>query len=300
MTRKVILLADDDKDFLKMMIARCEHIGFDVIYAQDAMTALSSANISIPDVICIDVNMPKGNGLSVCEMVAANEKLRSVPMIVLTGSDSPDIKQRCQSLSAHYVQKSGQIWSRLEPLLKSLMSLDSDPAETDQSDMDELDTLTKQTNSIDELLEALESEEFAEDANEFSPDAPANPTVLLIDDDPDWAFALKTRLAKQDITVVSAMEGMEGFRCAFSNQIQAIILDFEMGDVQGDYVLGRLKDNPITESIPVIVVTGHNQNSLKRKVINQGASAFLTKPVAWAALWDELQKHVDVPAGAIG
>ena len=126
------------------------------------------------------------------------------------------------------------------------------------------------------------------------------PWVLCVDDDPDFAATLKLRLEQHGVDVLHAFAGMEGYRFAFTHGAQAIILDQEMPDCDGDYILRRLKENPVTEDIPVIVLTGTKDQALARRMYNLGAARFLTKPVDWDDLWAELRPFVQLepePAG---
>lgn len=118
------------------------------------------------------------------------------------------------------------------------------------------------------------------------------PWVLHIEDDEDFSGAIKRRLEQHGVAVVRAFNGMEGYRTAFARQADAILLDFEMPNGQGDYILGRLKDNPATRDIPVIVITGVRDRSVYRKMMNLGASAFLTKPVEFDELHQRLGEHI--------
>jgi DNA-binding response OmpR family regulator len=127
----------------------------------------------------------------------------------------------------------------------------------------------------------------------------SRPWVLCIDDDSDFSFTLKMRLERQGVDVLRAYAGMEGYRYAFTSEAQAIILDFELPNGNGDYVLGRLKENPVTKDIPVIVLTGRKDKALERRMYALGATSFFTKPYDWTGLWAELQRHLPqtIPAG---
>ncbi|MEX0613840.1 MAG: response regulator, partial [Pirellulales bacterium] len=122
------------------------------------------------------------------------------------------------------------------------------------------------------------------------------PWVLSIDDDADYSDALKCRLETCGVAVVRAFSGMEGYRLAFAHPASAILLDYNMPDGQGDYILGRLSDNPVTRNIPVIVITGVRDKSLERKMYGLGAKRFLTKPVPFETLRDELAKYIEILA----
>lgn len=118
------------------------------------------------------------------------------------------------------------------------------------------------------------------------------PWVLCVDDDIEFTNLLKLRLNALGVDVLQAFTGMSGYRFAFTHEAQAIILDHDMPDGNGEYVLRRLKENPVTKDIPVIVLTGRKDQALARRIYNLGANRFLTKPTNWAELWTELRRYI--------
>lgn len=127
---KTVLIADDDRDLVNVLSVRCRRLGLKVLVAYDAFTALSLARSRTPDVICLDIEMPAGNGLCVCEMLASDESFRQTPIIMLTGRTDPDTIVRCHTLCAYYVEKCTNTWSRVEPLLRELVELPETPGTT--------------------------------------------------------------------------------------------------------------------------------------------------------------------------
>jgi DNA-binding response OmpR family regulator len=120
-SQKIVLLADDDQELVTALAHRCRRRGLKVCCAYDAFSALSLARSAPPDMICLDVEMPAGNGLSVCEMLASDEACRSIPVAILTGKNDPDTIVRCHNMCAYYIEKCSDIWSRLEPLIDELL-----------------------------------------------------------------------------------------------------------------------------------------------------------------------------------
>lgn len=120
------------------------------------------------------------------------------------------------------------------------------------------------------------------------------PWVLSIDDDVDFSDALKCRLEAHGVAVVRAYDGMEGYRMAFSHPCSAILLDYNMPNGQGDYVLRRLKENPVTADIPVVMITGVRDRNIERRVRSLGAVGYFEKPVRFEALRGELSRHIDI------
>ncbi len=123
MSDKKILIADDDRDLAHSLELRCQQMGLEAFTVFDAMAALTVAHREQPDVICLDVRMPAGNGLSVCEMLKSDEKLASIPVIMLTGHTDEDTVRRCHGMCAYYVPKCPDLWPRVEPLLRELVDL---------------------------------------------------------------------------------------------------------------------------------------------------------------------------------
>ena len=134
MAPKKILIADDDRDLVRVLRMRCRHLGVDVITAYDAMTALTLIHQQRPDLVCLDISMPAGSGLSVCEMLSNDEELSSTAVIILTGRDDDEIIRRCHDLCAYYVLKSSDIWQRMEPIVCELLQLQPPKSENTEAE----------------------------------------------------------------------------------------------------------------------------------------------------------------------
>jgi CheY-like chemotaxis protein len=127
---KRILIADDDRSLVRILDIRCRQLGLQTILAHDAMNAFLLSRRERPDVICLDVNMPLGNGLSVCEMLAGDAAMASIPVIVLTGRTDKETIVRCHAMCAYYVLKSTDVWQRLLSVLGELLDIPSRGAES--------------------------------------------------------------------------------------------------------------------------------------------------------------------------
>ncbi|HEX3997930.1 MAG TPA: response regulator [Pirellulales bacterium] len=121
MNSKTILVADDDPALVQVLELRCRALGFDVRVAHSGLAALKSACQQPPDLICLDVDMPGGNGFSACELLAGEPQLSHVPIIILTGKTDGETIRRCHNLCAYYVPKCADVWARIAPLLQELL-----------------------------------------------------------------------------------------------------------------------------------------------------------------------------------
>ena len=121
--QKSIFIADDDRQLVRALALRCQNLGLHVQQAYDSVTALRQIHAQPPDFICLDVNLPGGNGLSLCEMLCTDDRTARIPKIILTGRSDPDTIRRCHTMCAYYVEKSPNVWERVGPLLCELLGI---------------------------------------------------------------------------------------------------------------------------------------------------------------------------------
>jgi CheY-like chemotaxis protein len=104
--------------------------------------------------------------------------------------------------------------------------------------------------------------------------------VLYIEDNLSNLKLIDRILAKRgDVEVVSAMQGRLGVELARQLQPRMILLDLHLPDVPGEGVLRRLREDPRTASIPVVMVTADATAGQVQRLVSAGATAYLTKPL---------------------
>ena len=81
---KNVLLVDDDLTLREMYEERLKAEGFNIIQATNGEEALQKAKESKPNVILLDIMMPKVNGFDVLKELKADDELKTIPVIVLT------------------------------------------------------------------------------------------------------------------------------------------------------------------------------------------------------------------------
>jgi len=85
-----ILVADDEEDYLNLLRLILIPEGYEVITAENGEQALKKVKEGSPDLLILDVNMPKLNGYDVCEKIRENKKLKKIPIIMLTVRSNTD------------------------------------------------------------------------------------------------------------------------------------------------------------------------------------------------------------------
>jgi len=79
-----ILLAEDDPDILHMVAYKLRRAGFEVVEATDGIAALDACRREPPDLVLLDVRMPRMDGISVCRELRARPRTGDLPIIMLT------------------------------------------------------------------------------------------------------------------------------------------------------------------------------------------------------------------------
>src|SRR6266480_4390010 len=108
--------------------------------------------------------------------------------------------------------------------------------------------------------------------------------ILVVDDIPANVKLLEARLTAEYFDVTTAMSGADALEVCARGQCDIVLLDVMMPGMDGFEVCKRLKANPRTAHIPVIMVTALDQPSDRVKGLDAGADDFLTKPVSDIAL----------------
>ncbi|MCK4922274.1 MAG: response regulator [Bacteroidales bacterium] len=112
-------------------------------------------------------------------------------------------------------------------------------------------------------------------------------TILVVDDDPEIVSNISKYFHKSDYNTISASSGKEALILAEKHQPFAITLDIIMPEMDGWEVLQKLKDNPETKNIPVIVVSGSDDRDTGYAL---GAVGYINKPVNKKLLISEIKK----------
>ena len=102
--------------------------------------------------------------------------------------------------------------------------------------------------------------------------------VLVVDDIPTNVKLLDARLTAEYFDVLCAYSGQEALDICASNEVDIILLDVMMPDMDGFETCRRLKADPATHHIPVVMITALDQPSDRIAGLEAGADDFLTKP----------------------
>jgi CheY-like chemotaxis protein len=100
-----ILVADDEPDNQTFLILALEHVGYEVISAEDGEEAFGLALREAPDLILMDVRMPVLDGYEACRRIRAAPALRQVPVVLLSVRGAEAVQRGYEAGATAYVIK---------------------------------------------------------------------------------------------------------------------------------------------------------------------------------------------------
>jgi DNA-binding response OmpR family regulator len=102
--------------------------------------------------------------------------------------------------------------------------------------------------------------------------------VLVIEDSPSVRRLIEVCLRVLDVKVSSAIDGITGLDQISATEPHVVVLDIGLPGLDGWEVLSRLRENPTSAQVKVLVLTAHAQPEMADRAAEGGADAFMTKP----------------------
>ena len=113
--------------------------------------------------------------------------------------------------------------------------------------------------------------------------------ILCVEDNDDNQFILHRRLSRAGFDVKLARDGLEGVEWAKTLQPDLIVMDIELPRLNGLEATRRLKEQPETQHIPILILSSHSDRSSREKAHAAGCDAYHTKPTDFNHLTAEIQ-----------
>ncbi|PSQ85219.1 MAG: DNA-binding response regulator [Bacteroidetes bacterium QS_3_64_15] len=130
-TGLTVLIVDDEEDLLSLLEYNLEQEGFEVVLARDGVEAIEQTRAQEPDLIILDIMMPKMDGIEVCEKLRKDAHLRTIPIMMLTARNEEEDKVQGLDVGADiYLGKPvsvSVIVSQAKALLRSARRYDDPP-----------------------------------------------------------------------------------------------------------------------------------------------------------------------------
>lgn len=242
-----ILIAEDDAALSKMLKKKLELAEHEVRAVTDGEKALAAMRKEKPDLLLLDIIMPKMDGYEVLEAMQKDAELKDIPAIVLSNSGQEVELKRVTELGAK------------DYLIKAVF----DPGEV-----------------VEKVNKHLSGEIKAPVKEESSPAdsiSPRSYSVLIIEDDKFLRDLLVLKLKKEGFRVSEAFDGEEGLKKTKSEKPNIIILDLIIPGIDGFAFLETVKKDPEAKDIPVIVLSNLGQREDIERAKALGARDYMVK-----------------------
>ncbi len=273
MGNKRILVVEDDAVLRDVLTEKLKEKGYDSFSVEDGELALTEIRRQKPDLILLDILMPKKGGMEVMEELNQDDNLKDIPIIIISNSGQPVEVQRARELGAK------------EFLIKAVF----DPNEV----LEKVQKVLKETMLGSEAVRSFENENREEAVNVINLDEnPETKTkigssgsghkggqrkVLIVEDDKFLRELFVRKMFNEGFDVESAIDAEQVFEILATKKPEVILLDLILPGIDGFEILAKIKKDDNLKDIPVMVISNLGQKEDIDKAMALGAVDFLIK-----------------------
>ncbi|HCM67457.1 MAG TPA: hypothetical protein DIS62_00410 [Candidatus Kerfeldbacteria bacterium] len=240
MEKKTILIIEDEEVLLDVLTKKLVKEGFEVLTAINGEEGLRQARTRKPDLILLDILMPRLNGYEVLEELKRDGI--TLPIIIISNSGQPVEIDRAKKLGA------------CDFIVKAEFTPDEVSAK---------------------VRKYLSATQVA--APDVGHDRGKGVKVLVIEDDQFLRDLLKTKLEREQFEVSAAIDGPEGLERIEQGMPDLILLDIILPGIDGFEILKRIKSSGKLSRIPIVLLSNLGQEADVEKGKALGASDYLIK-----------------------
>lgn len=276
---KKVLIVDDEADLRAIVRLTLQSAGYQVLEATNGKHALTELEREVPDLMVLDIMMPKMNGIELCRAMIDKLGIKNLPVLVVSA-----INEKSKIITEFFdlplpvksfIRKpldTQEMLGRINELIgppgaaaggtKSGGASAGSPAATGPAQ--------PKTPASAGAQAKLPSKE----------EVPSGPKyrVLVIDDEDDIRLLLRTTLAMKH-TVETAENGMDALDKIDDFNPDFVLSDINMPMMNGLETIEAIRRHPRFRDIPVFFLTGEKDQNLPKKAFSLGANLFLRKPI---------------------
>lgn len=253
-TTKIVII-EDEEILVDVLKKKLETEGHQVYAALDGEEGLSLIEATEPDLVLLDIIMPKMNGYEVLGELQKKYKAgKAPPVIIISNSGQPVEIDKAINLGAKdYIIKAQftpeEVISKVNKVLGLSKQISANVSQTVE---------TEQIKASNKLPEAK---------------------VLVIEDDQFLRDLLTTKLQKENFQVTTAIDGPSGLERISQNIPEVILLDIILPGIDGFEVLKKVRANATMSiaSLPIILLSNLGQEADVEKGRALGANDYLIK-----------------------
>lgn len=286
-----ILVIEDDEQFGATLVRGLTDAGHSVSWKKDGDDAILALRLEEPDIMFLDVLLPKRSGFDILKELQRDPSLAHPPIVILSSSGEALEIERAKQLGAKdYLTKSTVTAKDLEDkIMMYAPQAEQNPADDGAASPPEggggapAPTPQPQQPAAPQAAPAAPATPEAA-APTAAPAPAAQPeqasgasSVLVVEDDKFLRDLIVQKLKREQFTVHEAVTGSEALRVAKETMPKIVLLDLILPGLDGFEVLKRLKEDSATAQIPVIILSNLGQREDVERGLRLGAVDFMIK-----------------------
>ena len=241
--KKQILIIEDEKAVLNLLTTTLEKAGYTVKIAEDGVRGLLLISELKPDLVLLDVRLPKLDGFSMLEKLKSEGMLEKLPVIVISNSGQPvDIDRALELGVRDYVIK-----------------VNFDPSEI--------------LNKVKRIFNTKNYHQAQKNVRVSQ----KSPVILIIEDDQFLIDLLGKQFEQQHYEIARALDTKHARKIMNESAIALVLLDVVLPGQDGFTFLSEVKKDPKIKDIPVIILSNLGQKQEIEKGLEMGAVEYLVK-----------------------
>ncbi len=248
-----ILIIEDERPLADLLGSKIKKEGYEVENAYDGEEGYKKIKSFKPDLILLDIIMPKMDGYEVMEKM--NEEKKNIPVIIISNSGQPVEIEKTRKLGA------------VDHLIK-----------TQFSPTDVLEKVNEYLGNGGKKKKKKEKKETMEAKKEDGVKS-LGINILLVEDEAFLRKMASKQLTKEGFSVYEAKDGEEGINIFEEKSPDIVLLDIILPTIDGFQVLEKIKKHKSKKkaATPVIMLSNLGQDSDIKKAEDMGADDFMVK-----------------------
>jgi two-component system cell cycle response regulator len=260
-----ILVVDDEPGNLELMQAMLAPEGYEVLLAGRSEEGLAAAHERKPDLIILDLMMPRISGFEVCARLKTDPQTWGIPVLFVTGLTSVGDKERALAAGGDEFLSKPILRAELLACVEALLMMRHVNRDLDRA-----------LASLHEVEGARPALGLKDAPGPVAPEA-GTTAILVVDNDPAARQRYANLFREVGGVIHEAEKGSVALEIAKQECIDLVLLDVALPDMSGLDVLARLGE--LIPDSPVIVVAAHPTSENTRAALGLGAFDFLVKTV---------------------
>ena len=276
--RKIVIVDDDELEFEKFK----KEFGNDELrieYIQDSEYAFSKIAEVQPDLIIIDLMMPKIDGVTLSYKLKSNLKTKHIPILISTAKDLSDDERKSLSniVENIAVKSKGHPLDVLKIVRDRIQMQESNP-----TPVEEEEEIGDNGNNGHTKTEPIKEQENL-------------PSVMIVDDDPDTLFTIDEIVQACGCSTYLAKNGIECLKLLEEATPDLVLLDIMMPKMDGFQTIKLIRENEKWQDLPVYAVSAKAMSADSEIILKQGFNDFVPKPVNAQSLSFKIKQLISQP-----